>query len=67
MKKSNPLVWGAVGAIIVSALYFFNKAIGTPPSSNELLQSPLSVAVVAFCIGFALANIRNWYGNRLNR
>lgn len=66
-RRTNALIWGAVAAILAVALWSLNQMLGTEPSENELLRSPVSVAAVSFFWGWVAGNAKNWYGKRINR
>ena len=67
MKQANPLIWGAVAAIIGGGMVVLGQLTGEPPLDDALLQNPFSAAVMSFFWGCAAGYAKNWYGNRINR
>ncbi|WP_395449959.1 hypothetical protein ACHMW7_09180 [Aminobacter sp. UC22_36] len=66
VQKTNPLIWGAVAALICVAIAVIGRMTGDAPD-NALLRNPVSTAIVGFFWGWVAGNAKNWYGNRLNR
>lgn len=65
-KRTNPLIWGAVLGLIAAAMPTIDLLTGSQPSSNPLLQNPISAAVVGFFWGWVAGNAKNWYGKRIS-
>lgn len=63
-KPANPLVWGAVLAIVVGAFGAIGEWGGAPASPNVLLATPLKAAAAAFVFGMLAAMLRNWFNER---
>lgn len=67
MKQINPLMWGVVAAILAAAIVSIGWLTNQPPSSNQLLENPISAAAIAFFWGWAAGKLKIWYGERLKR
>jgi hypothetical protein len=61
-RPANPLIWGAVLAVICAVIVTLTQLTGTPVPENRLLQTPLAAAAPGFFFGWAAANIKNWLG-----
>lgn len=66
-KEANPLVWGAIAAIVAAGIWTATRLAGMPPSDNPLLRNPSVAAYVMFFWGYIAAVARNAYGRWVNR
>jgi hypothetical protein len=63
-KDANPLIWGAVCALIAALIVVAATAAGTVQPDNPLLDNPLKAAGAAFAWGVGIAFFRNWWVKR---
>lgn len=63
-RPANPLVWGAVLAIVAALIIFGSDVIGSSRPDNTLLATPIKAAGSAFAFGFIIALARNWFNER---
>jgi hypothetical protein len=61
---ANPLIWGAVLAIIAALIVFGSDAVGSFRPDNTLLATPAKAAGAGFGFGFLIASFRNWFNER---
>lgn len=61
---SNPLIWGAIAAIIVSGMWTLHAF---DDSKNPLLNNPFAAPAFAFFFVWALCNFRNSLRSKLSR
>lgn len=63
-SPANPVVWGAVLAIIAALIVFGSDVSGSLRPDNTLLETPLKAAGAAFGFGVLIAMFRNWFNER---
>jgi hypothetical protein len=63
-KSANPLIWGAVLAIIVGIGAAFGEYMGAAKPDNPLIETPLKAASASFAFGYIAALFRNWFNER---
>lgn len=65
-KRTNPLIWGAVAAIIAGALISLSLMTVETSSTEPILNKPLWTVGGAFFWGWVAGNAKNWYGKRIS-
>lgn len=63
-RPANPLIWGAVLAVIVGAFAVLGNFVGASKPDNVLLETPVKAAMASFGFGALLAMFRNWFNER---
>lgn len=66
-KSANPMIWGAVLALIAGAIIYLSDVTGSPRPDNTLLASPAKAAGAFFGFGALLAMFRNWLNERVRK
>lgn len=63
-RSANPLMWGAVLAVIVGIFAVLGEYWGASKPDNPLLATPAKAAAASFAFGYIAALIRNWFNER---
>lgn len=63
-RSANPLIWGAVFAIIVGLFAVLGEILGASKPDSALLATPAKAAGTAFALGYIVALFRNWFNER---
>lgn len=63
MTTSNPLLWGASGALLVVALIGCAGSFGYHPHSSQM--SVGAQIAGGFFWGWVAGNVKNWLGRRM--
>jgi hypothetical protein len=63
-KPANPLIWGAVLAVIVGLFAVLGEYWGASKPDNALIETPLKAAAASFAFGYLAAMFRNWFNDR---
>lgn len=63
-RSANPLIWGAILALIIGILAVLGEYWGASKPDNPLLATPAKAAGAAFVMGYAVALFRNWLNER---
>jgi len=58
--ETNPIVWGAIGAVLVVSVIAIGRAFGYEPTSSEM--SFAAAAGAGFFWGWAAGSVKNWLG-----
>lgn len=63
-KPANPLLWGAVAAVVAAVIVVLSQVAGIVQPDNPLLDNPIKAGLAAAVWGVGLAYFRNWWASR---